>query len=102
MKTLKSRSTTSRKKKLAVRKLPRESIMSKSDKENSIDVMRDKRKIKFLERELHDFTMRSDPPWFSSHGKRELALQNARKQNRELKREVMRLNERVMKLVDKI
>ena len=96
------RATTKAVKKKAVKSLPRESMMSKSEKETSIDLIRAERKVKFLERELHGFIMRSDPPWFSSHGKRELALRNARKQNRELKREVMRLNERVMKLVDKI
>jgi|TARA_R100000501_G_scaffold566_1_gene1490 cell division protein FtsB len=78
MKTLKSRSTTSRKKKLT-----------------------DAEKVKFLERELHFHIMRGDSR-FVSNGRREVKLRTARKQNRELKREVMRLNERVMKLVDKI
>ena len=96
------RATTKAVKKKAVKSLPRESMMSKSDKENSIDVMRDKRKIKFLERELHGFIMRERPPWFSIHGKRELALRNARKQNRELKREVTRLNALVIKLAEKL
>ena len=96
------RATTKAVKKKAVKSLPRESMMSKSEKETSIDLIRAERKVKFLERELHGFIMRSDPPWFSSHGKRELALRNARKQNRELKREVKQLNALVINLAEKI
>ena len=69
------------KKKLAVKSLPREKKARRVD-------MTD--------------TMRERPPWFPIHGKRELALRNARKQNRELKREVTRLNALVIKLAEKI
>ena len=76
MKTLKSRSTTSRKKKLT-----------------------DAEKVKFLERELHFHIMRGDSR-FVSNGRREVKLRTARKQNRELKREVTRLNALVIKLAE--
>tara|TARA_Y100000296_G_scaffold3666_1_gene4886 strand:- start:50 stop:352 length:303 start_codon:yes stop_codon:yes gene_type:complete len=100
MKTIESRSTTSRKKKRAVRtKLP--SAFPARRKVHKRD-MTDAQKVRFLERELHSHIMRSDPPWFSSHGKREVALRNARKQARELKREVARLNALVIKLAEKI
>ena len=78
MKTLKSRSTTSLKKKLTHAE-----------------------KVKFLERELHFHIMRGDSR-FVSNGRREVALRNARKQARELKREVARLNALVIKLAEKI
>ena len=81
MKTIKSRSTTSRKKKLAVRKLPREKKLPSAFPPREVSIA---------------------PPWFSIHSKRELALRNARKQNRELKREVTRLNTLVIKLAEKI
>ena len=64
--------------------------------------MSDAKKIKFLERELHGFIMRDEKPWFPIHSKREVALRNARKQARELKREVTRLNALVIKLAEKL
>ena len=99
MKTIKSRSTTSRKKKLAVRKKLPSAFPKRVPIERD---MTDAKKIKHLERELHGFIMRERPPWFSIHGKRELALRNVRKQNRELNREVTRLNALVIKLAEKI
>ena len=95
---------TPRRKKLAVRKLPREKkLPSAFPPRVPIERdMTDAKKIKHLERELHGFIMRERPPWFSIHGKRELALRNVRKQNRELKREVTRLNAIVIKLAEKI
>ena len=73
---------------------------TKAVKKNKRD-MTDAEKVKFLERELHYHIMRGDSR-FVSNGRREVALRNARKQTRELKREVKELNARVMKLVDKI
>jgi len=99
MKTIKTGSTTSRKKKRAVRtKLP--SAFPARRKVHKCD-MTDAEKVKFLERELHFHIMRGDSR-FVSNGKREVALRNARKQARELKREVARLNALVIKLAEKI
>jgi len=89
------------KKKLIEAKLAREK-KARTPRGPSERDMTDTKKIKHLERELHGFRMRERPPWFSIHGKRELALRNARKQNRELKREVTRLNALVIKLAEKI
>ena len=63
--------------------------------------MTDAEKVKFLERELHFHIMRGDSR-FVSNGRREVALRNARKQTRELKREVTRLNALVIKLAEKL
>ena len=94
MKTIESRSTTSRKKKLPSAFPPRESSSKKS-------AMTDAQKIRFLERELHGYIMH-DNRRFNSNGRREVALRNARKQTRELKREVVRLNALVIKLAEKL
>ena len=92
MKTIESRSTTSRKKKLP-------SAFPK--RTNPDRDMTDTQKVKFLERELHFHIMRGDSR-FVSNGRREVALRNARKQTRELKREVVRLNALVIKLAEKL
>ena len=92
MKTIESRSTTSRKKKLP-------SAFPK--RTNPDRDMTDTQKVKFLERELHTHIMRGHSR-FVSNGRREVALRNARKQTRELKREVVRLNALVIKLAEKL
>ena len=93
MKTIESRSTTSRKKKLP-------SAFPKRQKVHKRD-MTDTEKVKYLERELHFHIMRGDSR-FVSNGRREVALRNARKQTRELKSEVVRLNALVIKLAGKL
>jgi len=87
------RATTKAVKKKSVT-IPRDSSSKKS-------AMTDAQKIRFLERELHFHIMRGDSR-FVSNGRREVALRNARKQARELKREVARLNALVIKLAEKI
>ena len=89
---------TPRRKKLAVRKLPRESMMSKSDKARSIDEMRIDRAYK-LGRSDERFSFTE---YGSSYRRQREALQRARKQTRELKREVARLNALVVKLAEKL
>ena len=82
------------KKKLPSAFPPRDSSSKKS-------AMTDAQKIRFLERELHFHIMRGDSR-FVSNGRREVKLRTARKQARELKREVARLNALVIKLAEKI
>ena len=86
---------TPRRKKLAVRKLPRESMMSKSDKENSIDEMRQRR----YRQRAYDCGYRDGGRWGSPLA---ISLQAERKKTRELKREVARLNALVIKLAEKL
>ena len=82
------RATTKAVKKKAVKSLPRETSMSKSDKENSIDEMRQGMRHRRYVRESFNL--------FAHHLKAE------RKKTRELKREVTRLNALVVKLAEKI
>jgi len=89
------RATTKAVKKKAVKSLPRETSMSKSDKENSIDEMRQRR----YRQRAYDCGYRDGSRWGSPLATR---LRDERKKTRELKREVKELNARVMKLVDKI
>ena len=99
MKTLKTRSTTTRKKKLAVRKLPRETMMSKSDKENDLDQRRESKRAYQLGRRDERFSFTE---YGSAYRRQREAVQRARKQTRELKREVVRLNALVIKLAEKL
>ena len=89
---------TPRRKKLAVRKLPRETMMSKSDKENSLDEIRQRRhRQRAYDSGYREGTL--SPSAWRFHNVR---LQDARKKNRELKREVKRLNALVIKLAEKL
>ena len=90
---------TPRRKKLAVRKLPRESMMSKSDKENDLDRRRESKRAYQLGRSDERFSFTE---YGSSYRRQREALQRARKQTRELKREVARLNALVVKLAEKL
>ena len=82
MKTLKSRSTTSRKKKLAVKSLPREAIMTKADKNKSID---DRRMWRFHYERLEQSRKQT---------------RDAKKEIKELKKKVSRLNETIVWLLN--
>ena len=89
------RATTKAVKKNAVKSFPRESMMSKSDKENSIDEMRQRR----YRQRAYDCGYRDGSRWGSPLATR---LQAERKKTRELKREVTRLNALVIKLAEKL
>jgi len=89
------RATTKAVKKKAVKSLPRESMMSKSDKENSIDEMRQRR----YRQRAYDCGYRDGGRWGSPLA---ISLQAERKKTRELKREVTRLNALVIKLAEKL
>ena len=89
------RATTKAVKKKAVKSLPRETSMSKSDKENSIDEMRQRR----YRQRAYDCGYRDGGRWGSPLA---ISLQAQRKKTRELKREVTRLNALVIKLAEKI
>ena len=89
------RATTKAVKKKAVKSLPRESMMSKSDKENSIDEMRQRR----YRQRAYDCGYRDGGRWGSPLA---ISLQAQRKKTRELKREVTRLNALVIKLAEKL
>ena len=89
------RATTKAVKKKAVKSLPRETSMSKSDKENSLDEIHQRRH----RQRAYDCGYRDGSRWGSPLGPR---LRAECKKTRELKREVKELNARVMKLVDKI
>ncbi len=85
-------------KKKAVKSLPRESMMSKSDKENSLDEIRQRRhRQRAYDSGYREGTL--SPSAWRFHNVR---LQDARKKNRELKREVKRLNALVIKLAEKL
>jgi hypothetical protein len=75
-------------KKKAVKSLPRETMMSKSDKANSIDAMRSDRAYK-LGRSDERF---SYTEYGSAYRRQREALQRAQKQNRELKKKVDKLH----------
>ena len=90
---------TPRRKKLAVRKLPRETMMSKSDKENDLDRKRESKRAYHLGRSDERFSFTE---YGSAYRRQREALQRARKQTRELKREVARLNALVVKLAEKL
>ena len=81
-----------------VKRLPRETMMSKSDKEKSIDNMRERRAYK-LGRSDERFSYTSCG---SSYRKQRETLQRARKQTRELKREVTRLTAIVVSQAEKL
>ena len=92
------RATTKAEKKKAVKSLPRESMMSKSDKENSLDEIRQRRhRQRAYDSGYREGTL--SPSAWRFHNVR---LQDARKKNRELKREVKRLNALVIKLAEKL
>ena len=92
------RATTKAVKKKAVKSLPRESMMSKSDKENSLDEIRQRRhRQRAYDSGYREGTL--SPSAWRFHNVR---LQDARKKNRELKREVKRLNALVIKLAEKL
>ena len=85
-------------KKKAVKSLPRESMMSKSDKAKSIDEMRQRRH----RQAAYDCGYREGKTSPSAWRFHNVRLQDARKKNRELKREVVRLNALVIKLAEKL
>ena len=85
MKTLKSRSTTSRKKKLPSAFPPRVKINT----DRAYKLGRSDERFSYTE-------------YGSAYRRQREALQRARKQTRELKREVTRLNALVIKLAEKI
>ena len=89
------RATTKAVKKKAVKSLPRESMMSKSDKEKSIDELHQRRH----RQRAYDCGYRDGSRWGSPLATR---LQAERKKTRELKREVARLNALVIKLAEKL
>ena len=85
-------------KKKAVKSLPRESMMSKSDKENSLDEIHQRRhRQRAYDSGYREGTL--SPSAWRFHNVR---LQDARKKNRELKREVKILNALVIKLAEKL
>ena len=90
---------TPRRKKLAVRKLPRESMMSKSDKENDLDQRRESKRAYQLGRRDERFSFTE---YGSAYRRQRESLQRARKQTRELNREIVRLNALVIKLAEKL
>ena len=94
MKTIESRSTTSRKKKLAVRK----KLPSAFPPRVKIDTDKANRAYK-LGRSDERFSFTE---YGSAYRRQREALQRARKQTRELKREVVRLNALVIKLAEKL
>ena len=81
-----------------VKRLPRETAMTKDDKAKSIDAMRERRAYK-LGRSDERFSYTS---FGSSYRKQRDALQRARKQTRELKREVTRLTAIVVSQAEKL
>ena len=92
------RATTKAVKKKAVKSLPRESMMSKSDKAKSIDEMRQRRYRQAAYNDGYREGKTSPSAWRFHF----VRLQDARKKNRELKREVVRLNALVIKLAEKL
>ena len=89
------RATTKAVKKKAVKSLPRETSMSKSDKENSIDEMRQRR----YRQRAYDCGYRDGGRWGSPLA---ISLQAQRKKTRELKREVTRLTAIVVSQAEKL
>ena len=87
------RATTKAVKKKAVKSLPRETSMSKSDKENSLDEIRQRRH----RQRAYDCGYRDGSRWGSPLVDR---LRAECKKTRELKREVTRLNALVIKLAE--
>jgi len=77
-----------RKKKLAVKDLPRETMMSKSDKIRDLD----ERKIKALDERVFQRQLKSDVYFRTGYYKNLDKLKTARKEIRELKKKVDKLH----------